>query len=59
MPSRLEIVITGRKSGADMARLYNVSQSTVSRIVAYHRLAHAGLSAWRRNCHGSPACSRC
>jgi hypothetical protein len=28
-----ESVITGRKSGADMARLYGVSQPTVSRIV--------------------------
>lgn len=37
---RLEIaesVLTGRKSGADMARLYGVSQPTVSRIVAIHR----------------------
>ena len=34
-----ESVITGRKSGADMARLYNVSQPTVSRIVAQHRTA--------------------
>ncbi len=32
-----ESVITGRKSGAEMARLYNVSQPTVSRIVAAHR----------------------
>ena len=32
-----ESVITGRKSGAEMARLYNISQPTVSRIVAYHR----------------------
>ena len=32
-----ESVITGRKSGAEMARLYNVSQPTVSRIVAQHR----------------------
>jgi DNA invertase Pin-like site-specific DNA recombinase len=30
--------ITGRKSGAEMARLYNVSQPTVSRIVAQHRI---------------------
>ena len=29
-----ESVIAGRKSGADMARLYNISQRTVSRIVA-------------------------
>lgn len=34
-----ESVITGRKSGADMARLYNISQPTVSRIVAQHRVA--------------------
>jgi DNA invertase Pin-like site-specific DNA recombinase len=34
-----ESVITGRKSGADMARLYNISQPTVSRIVAEHRMA--------------------
>ena len=34
-----ESVITGRKSGAEMARLYNVSQPTVSRIVAQHRMA--------------------
>jgi len=32
-----ESVITGRKSGADMARLYGISQPTVSRIVAQHR----------------------
>ncbi len=33
-----ESVITGRKSAADMARLYNNSQPTVSRIVAEHRV---------------------
>ena len=33
-----ESVIIGRKSGADMARLYNISQPTVSRIVAQHRM---------------------
>ena len=33
-----ENVILGRKSGADMARLYNVSQPTVSRIVAQYRI---------------------
>jgi DNA invertase Pin-like site-specific DNA recombinase len=33
-----ESVITGRKSGAEMSRLYNVSQPTVSRIVAQHRM---------------------
>ena len=31
-----ESVVSGRKSGAEMARLYNVSQPTVSRIVAQH-----------------------
>jgi DNA invertase Pin-like site-specific DNA recombinase len=34
-----ESVITGRKTGAEMARLYNISQPTVSRIVARHRMA--------------------
>lgn len=34
-----ESVITGRKTGAEMARLYNVSQPTVSRIVAQHRMS--------------------
>jgi DNA invertase Pin-like site-specific DNA recombinase len=33
-----ESVISGRKSGAEMARLYGVSQPTVSRIVAQHRI---------------------
>jgi DNA invertase Pin-like site-specific DNA recombinase len=32
-----ESVASGRKSGADMARLYNISQPTVSRIVAEYR----------------------
>ena len=36
-----ESVVSGRKSGADMARLYGVSQPTVSRIVAQHRTALA------------------
>lgn len=35
-----ESAISGRKSGAEMARLYNVSQPTVSRIVAAHRGSH-------------------
>jgi DNA invertase Pin-like site-specific DNA recombinase len=34
-----ESVITGRKTGAEMARLYNVSAPTVSRIVAEHRVS--------------------
>lgn len=33
-----ESVLSGRKSGADMARLYNISQPTVSRIVATYRI---------------------
>lgn len=33
-----ESVLSGRKSGAEMARLYNISQPTVSRIVAQHRM---------------------
>ena len=37
-----ESVITGRKSAADMARLYNISQPTVSRIVAQHRMTRDG-----------------
>jgi DNA invertase Pin-like site-specific DNA recombinase len=32
-----ESVISGRKSGAEMARLYGVSEPTVSRIVAAYR----------------------
>src|ERR1700730_377495 len=32
-------VISGRKTGAEMARLYNISGPTVSRIVAQHRKA--------------------
>lgn len=35
-----ESVISGRKSGAEMARLYNVSQPTVSRIVAALQRSH-------------------
>lgn len=35
-----ESVLCGRKSGAEMARLYNVSPPTISRIVAAHRLSH-------------------
>jgi len=35
-----ESVISGRKTGAEMARLYNISPPTVSRIVAAHRLLH-------------------
>ena len=36
-----ESVIAGRKSGAEMARLYNISPPTVSRIVAQRRTAPA------------------
>src|SRR6476620_9561820 len=34
-----ESVLSCRKSGADMARLYNVSQPTISRIIAHHRIS--------------------
>lgn len=34
-----ESVLSGRKSAAEMARLYRISQPTVSRIVAEHRQA--------------------
>ena len=37
-----ESVISGRKTGAEMARLYNISPATASRIVAAHR---TGLEA--------------
>jgi len=36
-----ESVISGRKTGAEMARLYNISAPTVSRIVAAHRASLA------------------
>jgi hypothetical protein len=36
-----ESVISGRKSGAEMARLYDVSEPTVSRIVAEFRQREA------------------
>jgi DNA invertase Pin-like site-specific DNA recombinase len=32
-----ESVLSGRKTGADMARLYDISEPTVSRIVAEYR----------------------
>ena len=32
-----ESIISGRKTGGEMARLYNISPPTVSRIVAAHR----------------------
>lgn len=41
-PQRLDIadnVLSGRKSGADMARLYHVSETTVSRIASRARQA--------------------
>ena len=33
----IESVLSGRKTGAQMARLYNVSEATISRVVAAHR----------------------
>jgi DNA invertase Pin-like site-specific DNA recombinase len=44
-PQRAEIaesVLSGRKSAAEMARLYKISQPTVSRIVAESRQAREG-----------------
>ncbi len=32
-----ESILSGRKSGAEMARLHDISEPTVSRIVAAHR----------------------
>ncbi|MDL2406789.1 hypothetical protein PY650_14175 [Rhizobium calliandrae] len=32
-----ESLLSGRKSGAEMARLYDISEPTVSRIVTKHR----------------------
>ena len=37
-----ESVLSGRKTGADMARLYDISQPTVSRIVAEYRQQRDG-----------------
>jgi DNA invertase Pin-like site-specific DNA recombinase len=39
-----ESVVTGRKSGADIARQYSISQPTVSRIVAEYRSPQRGAS---------------
>jgi len=33
----IENILDGRKTGAQMARLYNVSEATTSRVVAAHR----------------------
>lgn len=33
----IENILSARKTGAQMARLYNVSEATVSRVVAQHR----------------------
>jgi DNA invertase Pin-like site-specific DNA recombinase len=38
-------VLSGRKTGADMARLYKVSQATITRTVAEARLKQEDLSA--------------
>ena len=54
-----ESVISGRKTGAEMARLYSISQPTVSRIVAQHRtgVAQRAVTPWSvsPNCQTSPA----
>ncbi len=33
----IENILDGRKTGAQMARLYNVSEATISRVMAAHR----------------------
>lgn len=33
----IENILDGRKTGAQMARLYNVSEATISRVTAAHR----------------------
>jgi len=33
----IENVLAGRKTGAQMARLYNVSEATISRLLSQHR----------------------
>lgn len=33
----IESILSGRKTGAQMARLYNVSEATISRLIAKHR----------------------
>ena len=40
-----ESVLSGRKTGAQMARLYDVSQPTVSRIVGEYRQMKEGLAS--------------
>ena len=35
----IDNVLSGRKTAAQMARLYNVSEATVSRLMATHRQA--------------------
>src|SRR3954464_8431057 len=40
-----ESVISGRKTGAEMARLFGISQPTVSRIVAQHRTTNPPASS--------------
>lgn len=37
-----ESILSGDRTGADMARLYGISQPTVSRIVAEHRVSWTG-----------------
>lgn len=52
-----ESVVSGRKSVADMARLYNVSQPTVSHIVAEHLVDRALRAVIDRSC-GDPTLVR-
>ena len=41
----VENILSGRKTGAQMARLYDVSEATISRVVAKHRHGSRKLEA--------------
>ena len=43
----VENVVSGRKTAAQMARLYQVSQPTISRILAATRVAVSGPRDWK------------
>jgi DNA invertase Pin-like site-specific DNA recombinase len=50
-----ESVASGRKSGAEMARLYNISQPTVSRIVAAHHTSGSYAPPARQSAPAPPS----
>ncbi len=49
----VENVTSGRRSAADMARLYGVSAPTISRLVATHRVARGPDATTARTNGGS------